>query len=90
MTVPRRRLSTADMASALMGVLVALTVVTFMGALLNSVVLAGIDVFEASRLERLAGSTVATAIVVVFVAFFCGGWAHGALRGRHSGRREIG
>jgi hypothetical protein len=80
-TMPRRRLTAADIAAALMGVSAALSVLAFMGGLLISGV-AGPDIFEASKLERLAASTVATAIILVFAAFFCGGWAYGALRGR--------
>lgn len=74
-----RRLTAAYMTAALVGVFAALGVLTSVAALLTS---GGIDIFEASNLERFAASTVATAIGLVFAAFFCGGWAYGALRGR--------
>lgn len=80
-TMPRRRFTVPDIAPVLAGVAAALGVLASIGALLSSGV-AGIDIFEVGNLERLATSTVVAAIGWVFAAFFCGGWAYGALRGR--------
>lgn len=79
-TMPRRRFTVLDIPPVLVGVAAALGVLASIGALLSSGV-AGIDIFEAGNLERLATSTVVAAIGLVFAAFFCGGWAYGALRG---------
>lgn len=81
-----RRLTAAYMTAALVGVFAALGVLTSVGALLTS---GGIDIFETGNVERFAASTVATAIGLVFAAFFCGGWAYGALRGRENRDREV-
>jgi hypothetical protein len=83
LAIPRRRHTASVLAAALIGVFSAVGVLAFMGALLAPGV-AGIDVFEADNLERLAASTVATAVILVLAAFFCGGWAYGALRGREA------
>lgn len=76
-----RWLAAIDVTAVLMGVVAAVGVLALIGTALIAGV-AGIDIFEASNLERLAASTVAIAIGLVFAAFFCGGWAYGALRGR--------
>lgn len=88
----RRRQTADEFAPALMGVFATLGVLAVLGVLLTSGV-AGIDIFEAGKLERLAFSTVTITIVVVFAAFFCGGWVHGTLRGggqldTHQGKRR--
>lgn len=76
----RRRMTAVDLTAALLGAFTALGLLAVMLALLTSGI-AGIDIFEAGKLERFATSTVTTTIVVVFAAFYCGGRMHGALRG---------
>ncbi|HVR31540.1 MAG TPA: hypothetical protein VMS74_02420 [Acidimicrobiia bacterium] len=78
----------ADIAAGMIGVFAALGVLALFDALLTPGV-AGIDTFQASNLERNGASTMATAIGLVFAAFFCGGWVYGALRKREErGRLE--
>lgn len=73
-------MTAVDLTAALLGAITALGLLAVMLALLTSGI-AGIDIFEAGKLERLATSTVTTTIAVVFAAFYCGGRMHGALRG---------
>jgi hypothetical protein len=78
----RRRLEASDVAAALMGMSAALGVLALMGALLTASV-AGLDLrLDAGSLEEMAAASISTAIVLVLAAFFCGGWAYGALRER--------
>lgn len=78
----------ADLAAGMIGVCAALGVMALFDALLIPGA-GGIDTFKASNLERLGASKVATAIGMVFAAFFCGGWVYGALRVREErGRLE--
>lgn len=77
----QRWLTTVDITAALMGGLATLGAMAVMIVLLTSNA-ADIDLLEASKFEQLVASTVLTTIVVVFAAFFCGGWVYAALRGR--------
>ena len=82
-SVFRRRSAAIHFSAGLMGVLAALSVLAVMGSLLTSGI-AGVDIFEPGMLERFEAPTVAAIVVVVFAAFFCGGWVHGVLS-----RKEI-